>query len=53
VIDNVTTKRSARTCAVNEKTHEVYLPEADTQPGAAGERPKVVPGTFGVLVAGK
>jgi len=53
VIDNVVTKRSARTCAVNEKTHEVYLPEADTQPGAAGERPKVVPGTFGVLVVGK
>jgi len=53
VIDNVVTKRSARTCAVNEKTHEVYLPEADTQPGAAGERPKIVPGTFGVLVVGK
>jgi YVTN family beta-propeller protein len=53
VIDNVATKRSARTCAVNEVTHEVYLPEADTQPGAAGERPKVVPGTFGVVVVGK
>ena len=53
VIDNVTTKRSARTCAVNEETHEVYLPAADTQPGATGERPKVVPGTFGVLVVGR
>jgi YVTN family beta-propeller protein len=53
VIDNVATKRSARTCTVNEKTHEVYLPSADTQPGAAGERPKVVPGTFAVLVVGK
>jgi YVTN family beta-propeller protein len=53
VIDNVPTKRSARTCAVNVKTHEVYLPAADTQPGAAGERPKPVPGTFGVVVVGK
>jgi YVTN family beta-propeller protein len=53
VIDNVATKKSARTCAVNEVTHEVYLPAAETQPGAAGERPKVVPGTFGVVVVGK
>jgi YVTN family beta-propeller protein len=53
VIDNVATKRSARTCAVNDKTHEVYLPAADTEPGAAGERPKVVPGTFGIVVVGK
>lgn len=53
VIDNVPTKRSARTCAVDSKTHEVFLPAADTQPGAAGERPKVVPGTFQVLVVSK
>jgi DNA-binding beta-propeller fold protein YncE len=53
VIDNVPTKRSARTCAVNEKTHEVYLPAADTEPAAAGERPKQVPGTFGIVVVGK
>jgi YVTN family beta-propeller protein len=53
VIENVPTKKSARTCAVNEVTHEVYLPAAETQPGAAGERPKVVPGTFGVVVVGK
>lgn len=53
VIDNVPTKRSARTCAVNEATHEVYLPAADTEPGAAGERPKQIPGTFGVVVVSK
>jgi DNA-binding beta-propeller fold protein YncE len=53
VIDNVATKRSARTCAVNQKTHEVYLPAADTEPAPAGERPKVLPGTFGVVVVGK
>jgi DNA-binding beta-propeller fold protein YncE len=53
VIDNVPTKRSARTCAVNQLTHEVYLSAADTEPGAPGERPKQIPGTFGVVVVGK
>lgn len=53
VIDNVPTKRSARTCAVDSKTHSVYLPAADTEPGAAGERPKIKPGTFSVLVVSK
>jgi YVTN family beta-propeller protein len=53
VIDNVATKRSARTCAVNQQTHEIYLPAADTEPGAPGERPKQIPGTFGVVVVGK
>ncbi|HVU96248.1 MAG TPA: hypothetical protein VHE34_13550 [Puia sp.] len=50
VAENVPTKRSARTIAVDGHTHRVYLPFADTEPGAAGERPKVIPGTFGVLV---
>jgi YVTN family beta-propeller protein len=53
VIDNVPTKRSARTCAVDARTHEVFLSAADTQPGPAGERPKVIPGTFQVLVVSK
>lgn len=50
VAENVPTKRSARTIAVDGHTHMVYLPFADTEPGAAGERPKMIPGTFGVLV---
>ena len=50
VLENVPTKRSARTCAVDSRTHNVFLPAADTEPGAAGERPKMIPGTFGVLV---
>ncbi|GGA84014.1 YncE family protein [Puia dinghuensis] len=51
VIDNVPTKRSARTVAVDSKMHAVYLPAADlegAEPG--GGRPKMIPGTFGVLV---
>jgi len=53
VVDNIPTKRSARTLTVDEKTHEVYLPAADTEPAAAGERPKTIPGTFQVIVAGR
>ena len=54
VIDNVQTKRSARTCAVDEKNHEVFLSAADLQTNTpAGTRPQMVPGTFKVLVVGK
>jgi YVTN family beta-propeller protein len=53
VIDNVETKRSARTIALDEKTHEVFLPAADSEKAAAGERPKMIPGTFQVLVVAK
>jgi YVTN family beta-propeller protein len=53
VIDNVPTKRSARTCAVDERTHSVYLSAADTEPAVAGQRPKMIPGTFQVLVVSK
>jgi YVTN family beta-propeller protein len=53
VIDNVETKRSARTIAVDEKDHVVFLPAADTEKAAAGERPKMIPGTFQVLVVKK
>ncbi len=53
VIDNVPTKRSARTCTVDPNTHKVFLPAADTEAGAAGERPKMIPGTFGVLVVSR
>jgi len=54
LIDDVPTKRSARTIAINEKTHEVFLPAAEMQaPAAAGERPRMIPGTFQILVVGK
>jgi YVTN family beta-propeller protein len=53
VIDNVQTKRSARTIAIDEYTHEVFLPAADLQPAKKGERPQIVPGTFQVLVMQK
>lgn len=53
VMDNVPTKRSARTCAVDERTHSVYLSAADTEPAVQGQRPKMIPGTFQVLVVSR
>jgi YVTN family beta-propeller protein len=48
---NIVTKRSARTIAVNEFLHTIYLPAADLGTAAPGERrPPVVPGTFQILV---
>jgi len=54
VIDNIQTKESARTCAIDEKNHQVFLSAADLEPNPpAGTRPKMIPGTFQVLVVGK
>lgn len=55
VIENVTTKRGARTIALDEKSHMVYMPTAEfeaQEPGQKG-RPKMKPGSFQVLVVGK
>ena len=55
VLENVNTKRSARTITIDQSTHLLYLPAADLEPVAAGEtgRPKMIPGTFQILVIGK
>jgi YVTN family beta-propeller protein len=54
VIDNVPTKRGARTLAVDEKTHKVYLPTANFESANPQEkRPGIVPGTFQILVVGQ
>jgi len=55
VIENVTTKRGARTIAIDQQSHLIYLPTAEfeaQEPGQKG-RPKMKPGTFQVLVIGK
>jgi YVTN family beta-propeller protein len=56
VLENVKTKKSARTIAVDEQSHLVYLPAADFEPLPANApekaRPKMVAGTFQVLVFG-
>lgn len=54
VVDNVTTKRGARTLALDPATHTVYLPTADFGTPAAGQRrPPMQPGSFQVLVVKK
>lgn len=54
-VATVTTKRGARTIIVDEQTHLLYLPtaefEAQTNPPQG--RPKMIPGTFQVLVIGQ
>ena len=57
VLENVTTQKSARTLAVDEATHKLYLPAAEFQPQAPEDkgkkRPMMAPGTFRVLVVGE
>jgi len=62
-VDTVKTEPRARTMAVDEVTHKVYLPSADFQmppasaetpkKGGRGPRPQMVPDTFRVIVVGK
>ncbi len=55
VLENVVTKRGARTITLDKKTHLIYMSTAEfeaQEPGQQG-RPKMKPGTFQVLVVGK
>jgi YVTN family beta-propeller protein len=54
VVATVPTKKSARTMGLDLKTHNVFLPAAEFDEPAAGERRgKMKPGSFVVLVVGK
>jgi hypothetical protein len=54
VVENVPTKRSARTMALDLKTHNIFLPAAEFDAPAAGERRgKMKPGSFGVVVVSR
>jgi DNA-binding beta-propeller fold protein YncE len=59
VIENVVTRRGARTMALDLRTHRLYLPTADfgppPTPATPGgrTRPSIVPGTFRILVVGR
>jgi DNA-binding beta-propeller fold protein YncE len=58
VVQTLKTERGARTMALDPTTHNIYLPtaqfEAPTNQVAGGprQRPKMVPGTFKILVYG-
>jgi DNA-binding beta-propeller fold protein YncE len=50
-VATVPTKKSARTMGLDLKTHRIFLPAADFEPPATGERRgKMKPGSFVVLV---
>jgi YVTN family beta-propeller protein len=54
VVENVPTKRSARTMALDQKTHNIFLAAADFEPPAPGERRgRMKPGSFVILVVGR
>lgn len=54
VVENVPTKRSARTMGLDLKTHNIFLPAADFDPPAPGERRgKMKPDSFVIVVVGK
>jgi YVTN family beta-propeller protein len=52
-VENIATERGARTIAIDERTHKVYLPTAKTAPATGGGRASYLPNTFKVLVVGK
>jgi DNA-binding beta-propeller fold protein YncE len=59
VVQSVVTQKSARTMALDPKTHKVFLtaaqfgPPRSLTPGEPRPRPAMVPGSFVVLVFGK
>ncbi len=54
VAENLSTRKGARTMAVDPVTHLLYLPFGEFGPKQPGSfRPSVIPGTFQVLVVGQ
>ena len=53
VLENIATERGARTIALDDKTHKLYLPTARTAPSQGGGRATYLPDTFKVLIIGK
>jgi WD40 repeat protein len=54
VVENISTKQSARTMGLDLKAHNIFLPAADFEPPAPGERRgKMKSGSFVVLMVGK
>ncbi len=53
LVQNAETQQGARTIALDLKTHKLFLPTAQSQPpDQPNGRPKIVPGTFTVLMMG-
>ena len=59
VVSTIPTQATARTMAVDPRTHRLYLPAATPMPAPAGAQPKtkggrrgIVPGSFVIIVVG-
>jgi DNA-binding beta-propeller fold protein YncE len=58
VVQTLKTKPRAKTMALDPQTHKIYLASAEFEPAPAAQaggqrpRPKVVPGTFKILIYG-
>ncbi len=55
VVQTLPTTRGSRTMTLDSQTHKIYLSAASFEaptPGATGQRPRMVPGSFKVLVYG-
>lgn len=50
VVERIATAKGSRTAALDPSTGRIYLPAATFAPPVGGERPKMIPGTFRVLV---
>ena len=55
LVQTLTTKKSARTIAFDQQSKLVYLPAAELEAPVLGQkgRPKMIPGSFEILVVGK
>jgi len=53
VVQTLQTERGSRTMALDPTTHKIYLAAAKFEPPAEGQRrPRMIPGTFKILVYG-
>ena len=58
MLQTLTTERGSRTMTLDPKTHNIYLATArfeaqsEPAPGAPRQRPKIIPGSFKILVYG-
>ena len=54
VVQTLKTERGAKTMTIDLKTHKIYLGAAKYEASTAGQkRPKMIPGSFKVLVYGR
>ena len=56
LVENAKTLKGARTIALDEQSHLLYLPTADFAPPAVSAphtRPEMIPGSFKVIAVGK